>query len=304
MSKEKTKMDINEFANEVRDNIKCFLPKAYENAEVSVMDCQKLNVSYKGLMVKREKEMISPIINLDQFYEIYQNQPETTMEVICRRIAKVVMETPIEVNLNPIMDYNIAKNNLFIRVSSAEKNKDILAVRIRQQTRHGWRNDPRIRRNAHTLALMREDKTDRLHSIMRKTKKIDFNLSDLHAIFEYMLFFTKKVVTERKFFPSQLTGIDRYTKTPRKAQRTADMIAMLMRDQQCRNLLRPASKPRQGLYKTAVAATSIHQQCSCSTFYVNTVPTGTGNDGCKFHAPLPPEFCLPYSTIFFAKGIA
>ena len=125
MSKEK--MNINEFVNEVRGNIKGFLPKAYENAEVSVMDCQKLNVSYKGLMVKREKEMISPIINLDQFYEIYQNQPETTMEVICRRIAKVVMKTPIEVNLNPIMDYNIAKYNLFIRVSSAEKNKDILA---------------------------------------------------------------------------------------------------------------------------------------------------------------------------------
>lgn len=125
MSKEK--MNINEFVNEVRGNIKGFLPKAYENAEVSVMDCQKLNVSYKGLMVKREKEMISPIINLDQFYEIYQNQPETTMEVICRRIAKVIMKTPIEVNLNPIMDYNIAKYNLFIRVSSAEKNKDILA---------------------------------------------------------------------------------------------------------------------------------------------------------------------------------
>lgn len=125
MSKEK--MNINEFVNEVRGNIKGFLPKAYENAEVSVMDYQKLNVSYKGLMVKREKEMISPIINLDQFYEIYQNQPETTMEVICRRIAKVVMKTPIEVNLNPIMDYNIAKYNLFIRVSSAEKNKDILA---------------------------------------------------------------------------------------------------------------------------------------------------------------------------------
>lgn len=125
MSKEK--MNINEFVNEVRGNIKGFLPKAYENAEVSVTEYQKLNVIYEGLIVKREKEMVSPIINLDQFYEIYQNQPETTMEVICRRIAKVVMETPIEVNLNPIMDYNIAKYNLFIRVSSAEKNKDILA---------------------------------------------------------------------------------------------------------------------------------------------------------------------------------
>ena len=127
MSKEKTKMNINEFANEVRDNIKCFLPKAYENAEVFVMDCQKLNVSYKGLMVKMEKNMISPIVNLDQLHEIYQDQPETTMESIYRRIADIVLGAPVEVNLNPFMDYNIAKYNLFIRVSSAEKNKDILA---------------------------------------------------------------------------------------------------------------------------------------------------------------------------------
>ena len=120
-------MNFNEFVNEVKDNIKRFLPEAYENAEVSVMDYQKLNTTYKGLMVKKEDETITPTINMDQLYKAYQNQPGVTMESVCRRIADVVMEAPIQVNLKSIMDYDIAKDNLFIRVSSAETNKDMLA---------------------------------------------------------------------------------------------------------------------------------------------------------------------------------
>ena len=50
-------MNFNEFVNEVKDNIKRFLPEAYENAEVSVMDYQKLNTTYKGLMVKKGKKV-------------------------------------------------------------------------------------------------------------------------------------------------------------------------------------------------------------------------------------------------------
>lgn len=115
-----------EFVNEVKDNIKHFLPGSYRNAEVFVMNYRKLNTTYKGLMVKREDETIAPIINMNQFYKAYQNQPGATMESIYRRIADVIMEASIQVNLKSIMDYDIAKDNLFIRVSSAERNKDML----------------------------------------------------------------------------------------------------------------------------------------------------------------------------------
>lgn len=47
-------MNFNEFVNEVKDNIRLFLPKDYENAEVSTMECQKLNRAYTGLMVRKE----------------------------------------------------------------------------------------------------------------------------------------------------------------------------------------------------------------------------------------------------------
>ena len=53
-------MNFNEFVNEVKDNIKLFLPRDYENAEVSTMECHKLNRAYTGLMVRKEGEMLTP----------------------------------------------------------------------------------------------------------------------------------------------------------------------------------------------------------------------------------------------------
>ena len=79
-------MNFNEFVNEVKDNIKLFLPKDYENAEVSTMECQKLNRAYTGLMVRKEGEMLTPTINLNQLYEAYKAQPDVTMKLYAERL--------------------------------------------------------------------------------------------------------------------------------------------------------------------------------------------------------------------------
>ena len=119
-------MNFNEFVNEVKDNIKLFLPKDYENAEVSTMECQKLNRAYTGLMMRKEGEMLTPTINLNQLYEAYKAQPGVTMETVCRKIADIVIEAPIQVDLKAILNYEDVKDKLFIRVSSAEANKEVL----------------------------------------------------------------------------------------------------------------------------------------------------------------------------------
>ena len=119
-------MNFNEFVNEVKDNIRLFLPKDYENAEVSTMECQKLNRAYTGLMVRKEGEMLTPTINLNQLYEAYKAQPGVTMETVCRKIADIVIEAPIQVDLKSILKYEDVKDKLFIRVSSAEANKEVL----------------------------------------------------------------------------------------------------------------------------------------------------------------------------------
>ena len=121
-------MNFNEFVNEVKDNIKLFLPRDYENAEVSTMECHKLNRAYTGLMVRKEGEMLTPTINLNQLYEAYKAQPGVTMETVCRKIADIVIEAPIQVDLKAILNYEDVKDKLFIRVSSAEANKEVLEI--------------------------------------------------------------------------------------------------------------------------------------------------------------------------------
>ena len=121
-------MNFNEFVNEVKDNIKLFLPRDYENAEVSTMECHKLNRAYTGLMVRKEGEMLTPTINLNRLYEAYKAQPGVTMETVCRKIADIVIEAPIQVDLKAILNYEDVKDKLFIRVSSAEANKEVLEI--------------------------------------------------------------------------------------------------------------------------------------------------------------------------------
>ena len=121
-------MNFNEFVSEVKDNIKLFLPEEYENVEVSTMECQQLNRAYTGLMVRKEGEMLTPTINLNQLYEAYKAQPGVTMETVCRKIADIVIEAPIQVDLKAILNYEDVKDKLFIRVSSAEANKEVLEI--------------------------------------------------------------------------------------------------------------------------------------------------------------------------------
>ncbi len=121
-------MNFNEFVNEVKGNIKLFLPKDYENAEVSTMECHKLNRAYTGLMVRKEGELLTPTINLNQLYEAYKTQPGVTMETVCRKIADIVLEAPIQVDLKAILNYENVKDKLFIRVSSAEANEEVLEI--------------------------------------------------------------------------------------------------------------------------------------------------------------------------------
>ena len=89
------------------------------------MECQKLNRAYTGLMVRKEGEMLTPTINLNQLYEAYKAQPGVTMETVCRKIADIVIEAPIQVDLKSILNYEDVKDKLFIRVSSAEANKEV-----------------------------------------------------------------------------------------------------------------------------------------------------------------------------------
>ena len=119
-------MNFNDFVEEVTGNIKLFLPEDYMDAEISVTGNEKLNETYWGMVVRKEDQSLAPVINLNRLYESYQDRPGMTMEAVCRQVADVIIGTPEMVDLNTILNYDTAKDNLFIRVSSAEANKEVL----------------------------------------------------------------------------------------------------------------------------------------------------------------------------------
>lgn len=119
-------MDFNQFVDEVKGGIKLFLPREYEDAQVRVEEMRKLNENYLGIAILKENQVLAPTFNLNQLYEMYQSDPQISMESIMRNITGVVLDTPEQFDLKSITEYENAKEKLFIRVSSAEKNGEML----------------------------------------------------------------------------------------------------------------------------------------------------------------------------------
>lgn len=129
-------MDFNQFVDEVKGGIKLFLPRDYEDAQVRVEEMRKLNENYLGITILKEDQVIAPTFNLNQLYEMYQSDPDVSMESIMRNITEVVLDSPEQFELESITEYENAKEKLFIRVSSAEKNEEML-----QNIPHQMRED-------------------------------------------------------------------------------------------------------------------------------------------------------------------
>ena len=129
-------MEFNQFVDEVKGGIKLFLPREYENAQIRIEEVRKLNENYLGITVLKENQIMAPTFNLNQLYEMYQSNPEVSMESIMKNITGVMLDSPKQFDLKNITEYENAKDKLFIRVSSAERNQEIL-----QKVPHQMRED-------------------------------------------------------------------------------------------------------------------------------------------------------------------
>lgn len=128
-------MNFEEFINTVKDTIKDYLPEDYRDAEVNILENRKLNANYTGLTVTREGDTLAPTINLNNLFESYSEHPEHSLADFMQEIAEVIQQTPETFDIGQIMDYDRVKKNLFMKVSVAEKNVDVLehAPHIRKE---------------------------------------------------------------------------------------------------------------------------------------------------------------------------
>lgn len=129
-------MEFNQFVDEVKGGIKLFLPIDYEDAQVRIEEIKKLNENYLGMTVLKENQVIAPTFNLNQLYEMFQSDPQNSMENILRNITELVLDAPEQFDPKSITEYETAKDKLFIRISSAEKNEEML-----QNVPHQMRED-------------------------------------------------------------------------------------------------------------------------------------------------------------------
>ena len=115
-------MNFEGFVNRVLDQIKEYLPESFQDAEFVVRQHEKLNNQYAALTIDNSK--FAPVINLEDYFYDYEHGRSfhSIMGAISESIS---MEQP-ELNFGALTDFDKAKELLFIRVSSAEKNADYL----------------------------------------------------------------------------------------------------------------------------------------------------------------------------------
>lgn len=119
-------MNFEEFVNRIKESIRDYLPKEYENAEVLVQEQQKLNNRYTGLLVLREGGIITPTVNLEQLFDYYNSHPEMSIYDVMKETSSIIQMEQPGLNMEGILQYDQAKEKLFMRVSSADKNEELL----------------------------------------------------------------------------------------------------------------------------------------------------------------------------------
>lgn len=118
-------MTFEQFQEEVKGRIRDFLPEEYAEADIQVMDTHKLNHTYPALIVRREGEAAAPSIDLSQFFEMSENGH--SMEEILKNIAEGAQQRADHFDPELFSDYSRIKDKLFIRISDADVNKELLS---------------------------------------------------------------------------------------------------------------------------------------------------------------------------------
>lgn len=119
-------MTFEKFVEIAKETIKDYLPAKYYDANVNVYPHEKLNENYLGMTVRMENQMVSPVINLNMFYEQMQGT-QMDMEDTMRQMTEVVQITPMDINIDILDNYEKVKRKLFIRVSDADRNQEMLS---------------------------------------------------------------------------------------------------------------------------------------------------------------------------------
>ena len=119
-------LSYDEFKSEVEAVVKDYLPDEYKDAKVTIATVSKIGITYDSLTVRKEGQLAAPAANLNAFYKEYEEGKE--FDEVMDDVAEVLQtKAPDHLqNASWLLDYENAKKQLFIRVSSIEKNVELI----------------------------------------------------------------------------------------------------------------------------------------------------------------------------------
>lgn len=95
---------------------------AEQYGEVVIQNIVRPNVTYTGLMIKKEAGIPSPVVDLDWLYELFENG-KITLEQCYEQMDEILSSKPEGFNASDILDWEKAKDKLFLRVFGKKPEK-------------------------------------------------------------------------------------------------------------------------------------------------------------------------------------
>ena len=132
-------MNRKEFYEYVKDNVKAYLPKSYEEGEIKLQEVEKNNgLKLTGITIPNGDQRIVPTIYLDSLYQEYINGKDVDScvgDVADMRIEAQGKAEFLDMGVPDIFDYEKMKDKLQMRICDKEWNTDLLADKV--VTEHG-----------------------------------------------------------------------------------------------------------------------------------------------------------------------
>lgn len=123
-------MNRKEFYEYVKDNVKAYLPKSYEEGEIKLQEVEKNNgLKLTGITIPNGDQRIVPTIYLDSLYQEYINGKDVDScvgDVADMRIEAQGKAEFLNMGVPDILDYEKMKDKLQVRICDKEWNTDRL----------------------------------------------------------------------------------------------------------------------------------------------------------------------------------
>ena len=123
-NKRMEKMNFDEFKAWAAEEIRGWLPESFADAEIRIGQVEKLGKTYTGMTVRAEDQIAVPTVNLNDFYQEYVSGRDT--DAILYQMSDLIEKNTPMVDMGWLTDYDQVKDSLFVRVSNAEANADLL----------------------------------------------------------------------------------------------------------------------------------------------------------------------------------